>query len=86
MKFYEITFSPTGGTKKAADILSREFSKHISEIDLCDRTIDFAKIVLENDDIALIAVPSYGGRVPQTAVDRLSELSGGQAKAILVCV
>ncbi|MCD7716607.1 MAG: 4Fe-4S binding protein [Lachnospiraceae bacterium] len=86
MKFFEITFSPTGGTKKAADILSHELSKHISEIDLCDRMVDFTKIVLENDDIALIAVPSYGGRVPQTAVDRLSELSGGQAKAILVCV
>ncbi len=86
MKFYEIIFSPTGGTKKAADILCHELSEQISEIDLCDQNTDFTKIVLEEDDIALIAVPSYGGRVPQTAVDRLGVLSGGQAKAILVCV
>ncbi|MCD8021597.1 MAG: hypothetical protein LUF30_00940 [Lachnospiraceae bacterium] len=68
MKFYEITFSPTGGTRKVADILSHELSEQISEIDLCDRNIDFAEIVLDEDDIALIAVPSYGGRIPQTAV------------------
>lgn len=86
MKFYEITFSPTGGTKKAADILSRQLSEQILEIDLCDRNIDFAEIVLEKDDIALIAVPSYGGRIPQTAVERLNTLSGKQARAVLVCV
>ncbi len=86
MIFYEITFSPTGGTKNATDILSWELSEQISEIDLCDRNIDFTEIVLQEDDIALIAVPSYGGRIPQTAVERLSALSGKQTRAILVCV
>lgn len=86
MKFYEITFSPTGGTKKAADILSQSLSEQILEIDLCDRNIDFSGIALAEDDIALIAVPSYGGRVPQTAIDRLCAISGQQARSILVCV
>ncbi|MCD8154904.1 MAG: 4Fe-4S binding protein [Clostridiales bacterium] len=86
MKFYEITFSPTGGTKKAADILSHELSEQLSEIDLCDRNTDFAEIGLEEDDIALIAVPSYGGRIPRTAVEKLNDLSGKQARAVLVCV
>lgn len=86
MKFYEITFSPTGGTKKAADILSRGLSEEILEIDLCDRNADFSKVVLDEDDIALIAVPSYGGRVPQTAIDRFRTVAGKNARAILVCV
>ncbi len=86
MKFYEITFSPTGGTKNAADILIHGLAEHVWEVDLCDRHADFSKPVLESDDLALIAVPSYGGRVPQTAVERLSALSGAQARAILVCV
>jgi len=43
MKFYEITFSPTGGTKKAADILSHSLSEEILEVDLCDRNADFSK-------------------------------------------
>ncbi|MCD8037119.1 MAG: 4Fe-4S binding protein [Clostridiales bacterium] len=86
MKFYEITFSPTGGTKKVADILSHELAEQIVEVDLCGRNADFTKTALEEDDIVLIAVPSYGGRVPQTAVERWSAIAGKQAKAILVCV
>ncbi len=86
MKFYEITFSPTGGTKKAADILSRSLSQQAAEIDLCDRNVVFSEIALAEDDIALIVVPSYGGRVPRTALDRLCALSGNKARAVLVCV
>ncbi len=86
MKFYEITFSPTGGTKKAADILSRNLSEQVAEIDLCDRKVAFSEIALAEGDIALIAVPSYGGRVPQTALDRLCAMSGNKSRAILVCV
>ncbi len=86
MGFYEITFSPTGGTKRAADILSNELSELITEVDLCDQTVDFSRTALEEDDVALIAVPSYGGRVPQTAIERINVISGKQAKAVLVCV
>ncbi|MCD8367392.1 MAG: 4Fe-4S binding protein [Clostridiales bacterium] len=86
MKFYEITFSPTGGTKKAADILSQALAEQRLEIDLCDRNADFSKAALTEEDVALIAVPSYGGRVPQTAADRLGAISGKNARAILVCV
>lgn len=34
----------------------------------------------------MIAVPSYGGRVPQTATERLSAIHGNGAKAVLLCV
>ncbi len=67
MKFYEICFSPTGGTKKAADILSNELSSEIHPIDLTDSKQDFSDISLSDDDTAVIAVPSYGGRVPEPA-------------------
>ncbi len=86
MNFYEVTFSPTGGTKKVADILSRNLSEQISEIDLCDRNVAFSEIAMTDDDVALIAVPSYGGRVPPTAIDRIRALNGNNARAVLVCV
>lgn len=86
MNFYKIIFSPTGGTKKAADILSNALAERISEIDLCERSTDFSKSVLNEDDIALIAVPSYGGRVPKTAAERISRIAANGARAILVCV
>ena len=74
MEFYEICFSPTGGTKKAADILAEQLSEEIHPVDLTDSKTDFSGISLKEEDAALIAVPSYGGRVPETAVKRLSQI------------
>lgn len=36
----------------------------------------FHTIQLTQDDVAVISVPSYGGRVPATAVERLATLNG----------
>lgn len=36
--------------------------------------------------MAVISVPSYGGRVPAIAIKRLTEISGKGARAVLVCV
>lgn len=86
MDFYEMFFSPTGGTKKVSDFLINEFNAEYKTIDLTDSKTDFNSIQLNADDIAVIAVPSYGGRVPVTAAERISRLHGNGAKAILVCV
>ena len=83
--FYEITFSPTGGTKKSADLLSAAWSEK-TEIDLMKRQEDFAKYTFTAEDICLVAVPSFGGRVPAIATERLQMMQGGGAKAILVVV
>ena len=82
--FYQITFSPTGGTKKSADLLSSAWNEK-TEIDLMDRNADFGKVFAE-EDISLVAVPSFAGRVPATATERLKEMQGGGAKAIVVVV
>ena len=86
MSFYEILFSPTGGTKKAAGILAAGLADHASVIDLSDRNRDFAAISLSAEDTCLIAVPSYGGRVPAVAAERLAAIHGSGAKAVLMTV
>ena len=83
--FYEITFSPTGGTKKSADLLSHAWSEK-TEIDLMKRQEDFGKYTFTAEDICLVAVPSFAGRVPAIATERLKQMQGGGAKAILVVV
>lgn len=83
--FIQITFSPTGGTKKAADLLSTAWTEK-TEIDLCQREMDFSQYSFEKTDVCLVAVPSFGGRVPQTATERLKQMQGNGAKAILVAV
>jgi ferredoxin len=86
MKFFEITFSPTGGTQKAADLLTAELDAAPVTVDLTDSVADFSAVAFTREDVAVIAVPSYGGRVPGVAVERLRSLQGSGARAVLVCV
>lgn len=81
--YYNIYFSPTGGTKKVADILASNLEGAYKEIDLRH---DIEPMKLNKEDICLISVPSYGGRVPAVNIERLQKISGNSAKAILNCV
>ncbi len=86
MPNYNITFSPTGGTKKVADILAKEMFNSWTDVDLCTPEADINYPVLTNDAVCIIAVPSFGGRVPELNTERIRKFSGNGAKAILVCV
>lgn len=86
MKLYRIVFSPTGGTEKAAALLTKALDGEAAAIDLTDSKQDFSSIRLTGEDVAVIAVPSYGGRVPAVAAERLTALHGQGARAVLVCV
>lgn len=86
MKYVQIVFSPTGGTLKAAEAVTGQWSENVDTIDLTDPNKDFSEYSLEKDDIVLIAVPAYGGRVPAVAAERIKKLNGGGAKCTLLCV
>lgn len=86
MKYFQLIFSPTGGTKKAADAVTRHWDSDVETIDLSDPEADFAKCIFKAEDVALIALPSYGGRVPAVAIERLRKVRGNSAKCVLVCV
>ena len=86
MRIVQIVFSPTGGTQKVTDIITAEWEKPVTKIDLSNATSDYTAINLEKDDLAVIAVPSFGGRVPALAAQRLGEIHGNQALCVLVCV
>ena len=72
MNIYEISFSPTGGTKKVADFLANELSRDITNVDLSNGKEDFHRFSLTKEDVAIVAVPSNSGRVPSTAAERIS--------------
>lgn len=86
MKLYDIVFSPTGGTKKVADCLTGTLEGDVTTVDLTDSKQDFHAVSLTKEDVAVISVPSYGGRVPAVAVERLGMVHGNGARAVLVCV
>ena len=76
MTMYQVIFSPTGGTQKAAELLTAAWSD-VQTVDISDRTQDFSQFTFQEDDVCLVAVPSYGGRVPAAAAERLKKLNGG---------
>ena len=83
MADYLITFSPTGGTGRVAELLSSAIADNRIFIDLL-RPIE--EITLTADDVCLIAVPSFGGRIPTTSAERLQKIHANGARAVLVCV
>ena len=86
MHFYEIFFSPTGGTKKVADALSAPFQGNVTKVDLIKNPRQIQTISFTGRDVCLVAVPAYGGRVPGTVVEQLRQVKGNGAKAILTAV
>lgn len=82
---YNLFFSPTGGTKKVAEILGN--AMHVEQnIDFTPAAVKLDSLQLTEKDICLISVPSFGGRIPFSATDKLKTLKADGAKAILVTV
>lgn len=78
---YSVFFSPTGKTEKVV--------KHIGENFYNTENIDLSKPDLSNyamsaDDFCVVGVPSFGGRVPETAAARLQKITGKYTPAFLV--
>lgn len=83
MKIYNIYFSPTGGTKKVTDMLGSAWREEKQEIDLSVFGKDYTGYVFEKEDICIVGVPSFGRRVPETALNALGQMKGCGARAVL---
>ena len=86
MSVFEIVFSPTGGTRKVSGLVAGALDKNTVTVDLTDSGLDFSAVSMTEDDVAVISVPAYAGRIPAVAVDRLNMVHGNGARAVLVCV
>lgn len=86
MSNYNFIFSPTGGTKKVSDILKNGIGGVWIDVNLCLPENQISLPDISRDDVCIIAVPSFSGRIPEIAAARLNKLSANNAKAILVCV
>jgi len=83
---YRIIFSPTGGTAKVAGILSEALSKNSETIDLMSGKCDYGHYSIGEDDVCVIAMPVFSGRVPAVAVERMKSLTVSGARAVVVAV
>lgn len=84
MNCAQLIFSPTGGTHRVAKAITGTWEADVETIDLTDPGL--ASREFQAEDLVLIAVPSYGGRVPPLAAQRLAKMQGNGARCVLCCV
>lgn len=86
MAFYEMVFSATGRTLKAAQIVSSAWEEPKIQVDLSRLDFDGTSLCLKPEDVCLVAAGIYGGRIPQPAAEKLGTIAGNGARAILMAV
>ena len=81
MSIVEIFFSPSGTSQKVAERMANNFSQ---EKEICNLLIFKSEKELKSDDIAVVVMPVFAGRIPKTARERLSKIKGNDTPAIAV--
>lgn len=77
---YNIFFSPTGGTKNVVEHIGKGFNAE-KNIDL---SFEISSYTMNTDDLCVVGVPSFGGRMPAVAAERLSHIKGDNTPAVIV--
>ena len=72
MNIYNITFSPTGGTQRVGDRLCQSLGANCVATDLCVSEGCLIAPCIGADDLAVISMPVYAGRVPAVACASLA--------------
>lgn len=83
MNVYTMCFSPTGGTRKILNILASELGSP-TEIDFSLPGKNYEMYRFVRGDVCFIGVPSFGGRVPKTALENLTKVKADHGAAVLV--
>ena len=89
MKTYpvvEITFSPTGGTKKVADLISCYLGNITNTVNLIRHDVSFSDVAVPSDSLAVIAAPVFEGVIPDIAIERMKEIQGNHANCVVIAV
>lgn len=85
-KLSYIYFSSTDTTKRIVEAIGRELSLPVNiNVNIADRDAP-ADLSFSSDDIVIVGMPVYGGRIPGIAADYLSGISGGGSTAVAVVV
>lgn len=82
-----ILFSPTGGTRRVGEALADAFrteSDNCETFELCVSAEAVRLPTLTADDMAIIAMPVFAGRVPSLAIERLRQTEGNNARCAVV--
>ncbi|WP_302826327.1 EFR1 family ferrodoxin [Anaerofustis stercorihominis] len=84
-KVNNLFFSPTGGSEKIAKIIAGVWENDkVKNIDISIYNEDYGKYEFGSNELCIITVPSFGGRVPNAAMNNISKIKGDHTPALLV--
>ena len=86
MNIHQITFSPTGGTRRVSELLCKGIAADSNLTGLCTKLENLKYPIINADDLVVISMPVYAGRVPALAVERLKGIKANGAKCVIVAV
>lgn len=81
---YEVFFSPTHTSATIAEEIGGAMTQ--AERHIIDLTYPVDENTIIENGVAVIAVPVYGGRVAETAVERLKTVFGVNSEAVIVVI
>lgn len=79
-----IYFSPAMSTKRVVQQIGKATTMNVVEHNITQGIHE--ALTFEPDDLAIIAVPVYAGRVPTIAAEALKKFKGQQTPVAIVCV
>lgn len=79
-KLSKVYFSPSGSTEKIVNEVAKNFNMNRENYDL----LSFDDEKTFNDELVIIGVPVFNGRIPKIAKKRLSKMKGNATKAIVI--
>ena len=85
MKTSIVYFSATYTTHRIVGHLAKQITEDITEYDITNH-IPTEEIVIPKDELLIVGIPVYAGRVPEMAVDRIRKFKGEGTPAIAVAV
>lgn len=82
-KVTAVYFSPTGGSRKYAEAISRGIDENFAVIDLTDRKNRNNTYVFGSEDLVVFGAPVYAGRLPLLPEGLFRNLEGNGAAAVI---
>ena len=85
MKITTVYFSATYTTHRIVSHLAKRMSEEVTECDITTHT-PTAETVIPKNELLIVGIPVYAGRVPEMAVERIRRFKGQGTPAVAVTV
>ena len=81
-----VWFSATATTKRITEIIAEQFmAESVMKHDITKKTLS-EDILIGSNDLLIVGMPVYAGRIPAIAAKALSKFKGSETPAVMACV